>query len=713
MKPSIWHATALVLLAGCYDFDQAQATCRESGPCRTSSGGGSGVAGGNGGSGGGTTPGGGPGGGSEASGGGTASAGGGTTVATGGGTGGAGGGSGGGRVDAGPPGPLNALGPCSADGLTCWDHPATGEAFVHASWTDGNQVWLAGDYGLLMRFDGTRWRQVVPLVTNADNLDSFVSYTSMLRIDGGILLGGGRCRLTFAPIDGSDAGLVSNIIPGCVGELQLAQNAGGITAVSTQGVVYQGQNPLFLTQTTTSSAQLTSVAADDPNGVFAGSMTGVVSRLSGSSLGQVFSAASSQQAITSMCLTGTGELWFADYSQSASHVSRGPLDGGAPVAVTLPAGFTGPTQAIGLLPKGDLLVGDEYKGVARCLPDGTCQPVVDTTNRHLGTLETSTGDGGHDAVAAGTGFVYWREGLNFAWQSLVPARSPINDITSLADGGLLAVGDDDLVLVRTDTGWSATSESPPGTGTQQLNSVVELPSRDVWVSGSFAPTLGRLTPGPGLTITPALLLARDGGAVGGTESARRIVRLRASGNTALAVGDKGTVRRWAGGLQWVVIPGISTTVDVRDAMIFPDGGAILVGSGPTTWSLSGDQLAPLTLTNPPNLTISAIAGTGSDLFWVAGSNGPYDCSVWRCSSGTCQQEPQPAGAPPCHDLLVRGPNDVWVAGNDGYVAHREQGNWVRQATYAAGGVNFSSIRELQGRLYFVGDWGAVLVKAVP
>ena len=710
MRPSLWHAAVLLLASGCYDFDQAQATCLQSGPCRPAGSGG----GGTGGSGGGTTPGGGPGGGSASSGGGTASSGGGTTVSSGGGTAGSGGGIGGGGPDAGPPPPLDTLGPCSADRLTCWDQPATGEAYINAAWTNGTEVWLAGDYGLLMRFDGTRWRQVTPLITNADNLDTFRSFQSIVPVKEGMLLGGGQCRLTLVPADGgTDAGPTSTTIPGCVGELRFAANDGGVYAISSQGTLYKGQSPMLFTQETTSPAQLISIDADDEHGVFVGSNAGVVSRYTpGSGLTSVFNRATSR-AITAMKVTRTGEFWFADYP-SPGHVLRAPLDGGLPVEVTMPtASYTGPTQAIGLSPSGDLFIADEYAGVARCLPDGTCQHVLDTTNRHLGTLAVSADGGGHDVVAAGTGFVSWRETGNFSWQPLVPARAPITDIAELGDGGLIAVGFDDLVMLRNADGWTATSESPPGSGSQNFNSVAVLNGgQDVWVAGGSSPTLGRLQPGLGASVVPAVIQAQDGGALGASESQRRVAKLRTAGPLALAVGDRGLVRRWAGGQLWVSISGIPTTVDVRDAMLLPDGGAVLVGSGSAYWQLSGDTLKPLTLTNPPPVTLSTVAGTSENRFWVAGGVSS-DCQVWLCTAGTCQQEPQPTGAPTCRDLLVRGPDDVWVAGDDGYVARRVLNNWIREPTYAAGGVNFTSVRELQRRLYFVGDLGAVLVKSIP
>lgn len=156
MRRALAVAAATLAATGCFNFEKAIKECRDDGDnwiCGPSDGGEGGGAGGDGGGSGGSGGSGGGAGGSSAGSGGGAGGSGGGSGGSGGGSGGSGGGGGAPVLDGGCPGLVR-------NGW-CWESPLpSGLDYFDVSGTSETDLYVVGQYGTLMHFDGGRWAEL-------------------------------------------------------------------------------------------------------------------------------------------------------------------------------------------------------------------------------------------------------------------------------------------------------------------------------------------------------------------------------------------------------------------------------------------------------------------------------------------------------------------------------------------------------------------------
>lgn len=306
-------------------------------------------------------------------------------------------------------------------------------------------------------------------------------------------------------------------------------------------------------------------------------------------------------------------------------------------------------------------------------------------------IQSVWGFGPQDIWAVGTaGAIYHRSGTTWSRLAVSPTTANLLSVWGASADDVWAVGDNGTILHEDGTGWSAW---PVSLTTSRLRAVRGTGPSDVWIAGDGGillhydgarwsearpPTpnsLGALWPSAPNDVWAAGdsgTIARNPGAswTGQSATTQRLYSISAAGTVptgAWAVGQGGTVLQYDGG-RWSAVansPSLPTDT-LTDVFARSDQEAwIALGLG-TVYRYDG--ISWTTFSNLSPFGVSAIAGTQTDVWAVAGSDVLHHNGASWTSENLGVAELLQAVWP-------RTSEDIWVAGRAGKVMRRNATGW--------------------------------------
>ena len=463
---------------------------------------------------------------------------------------------------------------------------------VHAA--GPNDAWAVGDSGTILRFDGTRWRVVDSGVLFNLN-DIWVASANFA-----VAVGDSGAILTF------DGNRWSQVLPSPV-----LDQLNGVWGVSTREIYVAGDNGQALFFDGTAWQRLTTPNTNDLNGVWG---------------------------------TAADNVWFVGDRETF-------LRWQGSVFETFPSNSNNAIRGVwGRAENLVFAVGD--RGRVRRFDGGQWRAEISRTPNGLRSV-TGFGSG---VLAVGEGGVLVRRPEN-AWQLETSRRlNTLENVWGTAPDAMWAVGAFGTVLSWNGGVWQ---EVDIGINTSDLIGLHGSAADDIWAVGENGTALRYTGEERGWSLVRS-----------GTEETLNAVYALSS-TIAYAVGDRATILRW-NGVEWSSMPAPAT--------VFGRLNGVWAASSNQVWAVgdSGvllrfDGVSWSEQTRPTGNALLGVKGRSANEVFAWGFGG----ALFRFDGTTWTQVVLNTNAL-LFSMHFAGPSEAWLAGEDGVILRNQGAGWLPQ-----------------------------------
>ena len=550
---------------------------------------------------------------------------------------------------------------CSNDDW-CWVAPVPqGNAINDSFSLTPNDVWVVGDYGTILRWQGVAWEAyAVGTISDLNGVYAMAEDDVWAVGDNG----------TIARFDGTrwrviDSGVLSNL--------------NDVWAASPTAVYAVGDFGVQLRYDGTRWAQLATVTDQDLNGVWAASPREIYVAgdrgvaLVGDGTTWQMPTTNTTNDLNAVWGTSASNVWFVGDDEAF-------LRWQGQVFQTFPSTARIDLRGVwGRSANEVFAVGDS--GRIRRFDGGSWRPELSPTPRGFRSV-TGIGDG---VLAVGEGGVFARRSSN-QWNLETSRRlRTIEGIWGTAPDSLWAVGEFGSILSWNGTVWT---ELDIGIITSDIIAIDGVAADDVWAVGEDGTTLRYTGEDNGWSI-----IRTD------TEEALNAVHVISS-TLAWAVGDRATIQRWDG-MRWNPVDPPMTVFGrlngvwaaaPDDVWAVGDSGVLLHFDG-SVWTQE---------VSPTGNALLGIAGRSANEIYAFGFGGTllrYDGATWIPIVLATNEV--------LFSMHFAGPLDFWLVGGGGTILRNQGGGWILQESGTNNGLN-GVFGTAPDDVWVVGEAGSIL-----